>query len=79
MDSAENMRVLNRIGAIPLEISIILGPFIYYAILITQHLMPTEAHDAFAYLWQQPFNFYYLTGRSLTQRMTNIKSHYYQT
>lgn len=59
---------MNRTWSV-LPICIILLPYIYYYGFIVDNLNPVEYPDSFAYLWRQPFNFYYLTGRSLTQRV----------
>lgn len=49
--------------------SVLVGPFAYYAWFAWTHLHPVEYPDSFAYLWRQPVNWSYLTGRSLTQRV----------
>jgi len=48
---------------------LIVGPFLFYGWVAYSKLIPVEYPDAFAYLWRQPFNWSYLTGRSLTQRL----------
>jgi hypothetical protein len=49
--------------------AIIVTPFVYYAWFVAHHLIPLIFPDAFAYLWEPPLNLYFLTGRSLTQRL----------
>lgn len=48
---------------------IILAPFLWYGWVIFKELNPMELSDSFTYLWRQPINRFYFTGRSLTQRI----------
>jgi hypothetical protein len=47
----------------------IVAPFIYYGQVAFGKLISLELPDSFAYLWREPFNWYFFTGRSLTQRL----------
>jgi hypothetical protein len=47
---------------------IIALPSVYYLYVLNFSLKPIEYPDAVSYLWAGPWNLYYLTGRSLTQR-----------
>lgn len=48
---------------------LIILPFFYYLWFMLNHLIVVEYPDAFAYLWRRSINFYFFTGRSLTQRI----------
>ena len=51
------------------NLTVLTAPFLFYGWFIHRNLIPVEYPDSYAYLWRQPFNFYFLTGRSLTQRI----------
>ncbi len=48
---------------------LIAGPYLYYLVFAWHHLVPVKYPDSITYLWQRPFNLYYLTNRALTQRV----------
>ena len=65
--------ILKKIRTLPpteaINLLIIISPFLFYYWFIKTKLFSIEFPDAYAYLWRQPFNFSYLTGRSLFQRI----------
>ncbi|MCP4112443.1 MAG: hypothetical protein GY749_44110 [Desulfobacteraceae bacterium] len=52
-----------------INLILIASLFFYYCWFILYKLSPVIYPDTFSYLWEIPVNFYYWTGRSLTQRI----------
>ncbi|MBS0658245.1 MAG: hypothetical protein JSR82_08370 [Verrucomicrobia bacterium] len=52
-----------------LRLALLGAPFLVAVLISISQLVPTEAFDAFSYLWRAPFTLPYLTGRSLIQRI----------
>lgn len=46
---------------------LVIAPFFYYASVVSM-LTPDNWADSYAYLWRRTLNWYFLTGRCLTQR-----------
>jgi hypothetical protein len=62
-------KLISRIKSEWWALILIICPYFYYFWFLQTVLVPTVKGDSFAYLWNQPFSLYYLTGRSLFQRV----------
>lgn len=60
---------VNRILSDWIPLTFLVGPYIIYAFIVKSFLLFEVAPDHWSYMWESPINFFYFTGRSLTQRV----------